>query len=137
MTSFPDAGADCIEITGIPASFALLTAGPIALPSIVFISLGPPRFRPQTGIPHEVEHVLTFLALGVLVGLAFRERPVLVCALAVPALALLEALQLVAPGRHGYVSDFVVNSLAACLGIAAAALGARALRIICRSARQG
>jgi hypothetical protein len=48
---------------------ALLLAG-----SIVALSLGPASVRPTTGTPHDLEHLLIFVATGMAFGLGYPPR---------------------------------------------------------------
>ena len=42
--------------------------------AIVILSLGPPSVRPSTGAPHDLEHLLMFLATGVAFGFRYPHR---------------------------------------------------------------
>jgi len=84
--------------------------------AIVVLSLVPPNLRPQSGIPHELEHFLIFLATGLAFGLSYDARHgLLAMKLAVFAGAV-ELAQLFVPGRHARFSDFLVDTVAVCAG---------------------
>jgi VanZ family protein len=79
-------------------------------------------------MPHDLEHFSIFFATGVAFGVGYSRRPKLVVAALVIFAAAVELAQIVDPGRHARVSDFVVDALAACIGAALVFLvAARAL----------
>ena len=80
------------------------------------MTLVPPTLRVVTGMPHDVEHAVIFLATGVAFELAYELRMSVMCAAAVMFCACLELVQLAVPGRHARVSDFVIDAVAACMG---------------------
>ena len=96
------------------------TAAWTLLISIVAMTAVPPALRVVTGAPHDVEHAMIFLATGVAFGLGYELRISVVCAPAVVFCAGLEVMQLAVPGRHARVSDFLIDAVAACIGIAIA-----------------
>jgi VanZ family protein len=96
--------------------FAWLLAAAVA-----FATLGPPRFRPQSDLGQDGEHAFAFILLGVAFGLAYTRHRLLTAAIAVAGIGVIEILQFWAPGRHARLEDFVVDALAACAGLAAAA----------------
>lgn len=87
------------------------------LAGIMVLTLVPARWRPSTTLPHDVEHFAVFLLLGVAFGLAYpaRRGTLLLCAIGFASLV--EAIQIVVPGRHARVSDLIVDALGGCLGI--------------------
>ena len=85
--------------------------------TIVVMTVVPAPLRVVTGVPHNIEHGLIFSATGIAVRLGYELRLSVVCAAAVVFCAGLELVQLAIPGRHARVSDFVVDSAAACTGI--------------------
>jgi VanZ family protein len=92
--------------------------------AVAFATLGPPGLRPHSELSQDGEHALAFALLGIAFGLAYTQRRVLTAALAVVMTGLVEILQFWAPGRHARLSDFIVDAVAACAGLAApAALG--------------
>jgi len=91
----------------------------ILIVAILLLSLVPPMLRPNTDIPHNVEHFTIFLLTGFAFGIGYPRRYLLQSiALVVFALSI-EISQLWALGRHARLSDFVVDALAACIGIGA------------------
>jgi VanZ like family len=96
--------------------------------AVTFATLGPPQYRPHSSLGQDGEHTLAFVLVGIAFALAYpRHRPLAVC-VSVVMIALLEVLQLWAPGRHARLEDFVVDALAACAGFAITALFGWALR---------
>jgi VanZ family protein len=87
----------------------------------VFLTLGPRRYRPYTGVEHHLEHFLAFVLLGLIFGFAYPRHRRVVALIGIIMAAILETLQLGAPGRHASFADFVVNAAGACVGLAAAA----------------
>jgi VanZ family protein len=93
---------------------------------IVVLSLVPAALRPQTGAPHGVEHFAIFAATGMAFGLGYERRHSLIAVLLVLFAAAVECAQLAVPGRHARLSDFIVDSLALCVGLFAVSISARA-----------
>lgn len=90
--------------------------------AVTFVTLGPPGYRPHFHLGQNGEHALAFVMVGLAFGLAYRAHRTLVAALAVTMSGAIEILQFWAPGRHARLSDFLVDALAACVGLAAAAV---------------
>jgi VanZ family protein len=87
--------------------------------AIVLLTIVPPSLRPITPAPHNVEHAAVFLLDGLALGFAYRGRALQLSIAALPFCGGLEIAQLFIPGRHARISDFVVDVIAALLGIAA------------------
>lgn len=97
----------------------------LCLAAIGALSLVTPAFRPVTILPHNAEHIAIFALAGLAVGLGYPARVAWhMMALTVFA-AVVEVAQFLTPGRHPRVSDFIVDALAACAGVALAYLFAR------------
>jgi VanZ family protein len=90
--------------------------------AVVFATLGPARLRPHSELGQDGEHALAFVLVGLAFGLAYPRRRLLTAGTAVILIGVLELLQLWMPGRHARLEDFVVDALAACMGIAVAAV---------------
>jgi VanZ family protein len=88
-----------------------------AAAAIVVLTVVPPSLRPTTDAPHDVEHAVAFLILGILFGLAYTGRERVLSAGLVVFSAMIEILQLYVPGRHARWIDFVVDAIAAVVGI--------------------
>jgi VanZ family protein len=84
-------------------------------------TLGPPRFRPHSNLGQDGEHALAFALIGVAFSAAYPRHRRLTAVIAVAGTGAIEILQLWAPGRHARLEDFVVDALAACAGLGAAA----------------
>lgn len=89
--------------------------------AVTFATLGPPRFRPHSSLGQDGEHAFAFVLIGLAFGAAYAGHRWLTAAIAVAGIGLIEILQLWAPGRHARLEDFVVDALAACFGLFAAA----------------
>lgn len=100
--------------------------------AVAFATLGPPGYRPHSNLGQDGEHALAFVLLGLAFGVAYTGNRWLTAVLAVGLTGVLELLQLWMPGRHARLEDFVVDALAACIGLAVAA----ALDWIIRRTRQ-
>jgi VanZ family protein len=89
--------------------------------AVAFATLGPPGYRPHSNLGQDGEHALAFVLLGLAFGLAYTRNRLSTAAFAVGLTGALELLQLWMPGRHARLEDFVVDALAACVGLAVAA----------------
>ena len=88
--------------------------------AVAFATLGPPGYRPHSDLGQDGEHALAFVLLGLAFGLAYTRNRWLTAVAAVGLTGVLELLQLCMPGRHARLEDFVVDALAACVGLAVA-----------------
>ena len=89
--------------------------------AVAFATLGPPYYRPHTDLGQNAEHAIAFILIGLAFGLAYTRTWLLTTLVAVVMTGVIEILQFWAPGRHARLMDFVVDALAACVGLAAAA----------------
>lgn len=89
--------------------------------TVAFATLGPPGYRPHSALGQDGEHALAFVLLGLAFGLAYPQRRLLTALIAVAMIGQIEILQFWAPGRHARWSDFIVDAVAACAGLAVAA----------------
>ena len=89
--------------------------------AVTFATLGPARLRPHADLGQNGEHALAFVLVGVAFGLAYRRNRLLTALVAVTMTGAIEVMQFWAPGRHARLSDFVVDAMAACAGLAIAA----------------
>ena len=80
------------------------------------LSIVPPSLRPETVLPHGVEHFGIFYAAGTAFGLAYSRRYLLLLPLLIIFAGGVEVLQSIVPGRHARLSDFFVDAFAACIG---------------------
>ena len=89
--------------------------------AIAFATLGPAQQRPHSNLGQNGEHALAFVLLGLAFGLAATRNRWLTAAFVTAFTGLVEVLQFWAPGRHARLQDFLVDALAASLGLVAAA----------------
>src|ERR1700712_2959582 len=89
--------------------------------AVTFATLGPPSLRPHSSLGQDGEHALGFGLLCLAFGAAYRRRRLIMAVIAVVLTGLIEILQFWAPGRHARLEDFIVDALAASVGLAAAA----------------
>ena len=82
--------------------FKCLTIG--LLMAITVLSLVPAEFRPETGLPHNIEHGAIFALLGGAMVLGYRLRFWAWVTLGPLFAAVIEVLQLGVPGRHARLS---------------------------------
>jgi VanZ family protein len=84
--------------------------------AIVVLSVIPPSLRPETGLPHNLEHFAIYWATGLAFAFGYSSTPLLATALVIFSGAV-EILQLFIPGRHARSSDFIVDALASVIGL--------------------
>ena len=89
--------------------------------AIAFATLGPASQRPHSNLGQTGEHTLAFVLLGLVFGLAHARSRLLTIIFVAGCTGLIEVIQLLLHGRHGRGEDFIVDALAACIGIALAA----------------
>jgi VanZ family protein len=88
-----------------------------SLAFITFATLSPIGLRPHVA-DVGYEHVAAFAVAGLLFGLVYPRRIILVVALVLGSAILLEVLQLVTPDRHGRLLDLGLKLLGGSIGIA-------------------
>ena len=79
-------------------------AGWLSLVFIVYATLSPIDARPMLSVPH-LERFAAFALTGIALAIAYPNRVLLVVAVVVGSAVGLEALQLLAPDRHGRAAD--------------------------------
>ena len=89
--------------------------------AVTFATLGPASLRPQSPLGQDVEHGLAFVLVGLAFGFAYTRHRLPIAAVVIVWVGLIELLQFWAPGRHARLEDFVVDALAAAVGLAIAA----------------
>lgn len=104
-----------------------IIAGWLALAFIVYATLSPIDARPVLAGP-QFEHFAAFAFMGLVFGLAYPSRVLLVVAIVVGSAFALEALQLLTPDRHGRLLDALVKAAGGICGIGIAQLGQIVLR---------
>ena len=101
-----------------------LALGCLALAVIVFSTLSPLSLRPKTGYP-DLERFVAFFLVAACFAVAFPRRAWMVLVAVVLGAALLEAAQLLVPGRDAHVHDAAVKAAGGVLGLMAATLADR------------
>jgi VanZ family protein len=102
-------------------SILLKCAAWLLAAAVTFATLGPPRYRPHAALGQDGEHALAFILIGLAFGLAYPVQRRLTLIIALAAIAVLELLQLVVPGRHARLEDFLVDAVSAGIGFAVVA----------------
>src|SRR5947209_17363779 len=92
----------------------------VLLAATVALTLVPPWLRPATALPHAVEHFAVFLGVGGAFACAYRGHAGVLGLCGIVFIGLLEALQMLVPGRHARLTDFFVNAAGLCAGIVVA-----------------
>jgi VanZ family protein len=89
----------------------------VLLATAVVLSVVPPEMRPATGLPHGIEHFAMFFSIGIAMALGYPRRELILCGGLTAFTAALEISQLLVPGRHARLVDFVVDAAAALVGV--------------------
>jgi VanZ family protein len=87
--------------------------------ALVFLTLSPPRYRVETMLSHNVEHLAAFIVSGLLFSIGYRFRPLFVTLAGLGYVAALEVLQIWVAGRHARWIDFAMDALGFCIGVGA------------------
>ena len=93
--------------------------------AIVALSVVPSSLRPETGLPHGIEHFVIYLATGLAFAFGCELKPGLLATLLVFFSGAVAIAQLFVPGRHARLSDFIVDGLAITVGVMAVSLVAQ------------
>jgi VanZ family protein len=95
----------------------------LILTVIAVLSVVPPTARPTiVAVPHAFEHAGIFLLDGLAFGVAYLGHERWLSIGAIAFCGGIELAQLMVPGRHARVSDFVVDAIAACIGVFAGSI---------------
>lgn len=89
----------------------------IVLLGLAAITLGPVGLRPELPLPNQLQRAIGFGVAGMVLGVAFGSRWRWALLIVVVAAGGLELLQLIVPGRDARLLDFVVKTIAGCLGV--------------------
>jgi VanZ family protein len=81
-------------------------------------TLGPPGLRPHSNLGQIGEHAFAFGLLGLAFALGYPRHRLPAAVLTAVFCGVLELLQLLAPGRHARLEDFLVDALATLGGFA-------------------
>ena len=85
---------------------------------VVFSTLSPIDWRPESGLPPRVERFGAFLVISLLWTLGFPRHRWAGLAALVGLAGLLEVMQTLVPGRHGRLHDAEVKALGVAAGAA-------------------
>jgi VanZ family protein len=96
------------------AQIAVLTA----VFAIVALTVVPAEERVVTGLGQSAEHFLCFAIVGLAVPFSFPASIKRLLWAAVLFASVIELLQIPLPTRHARLSDFLIDALAGCIGIA-------------------
>ena len=114
-----------VQVQAGPPMTAITIArvsGWILVSAAVLLTLAPRTFRPYTGVEHHLEHFLAFALLGLTFGIGYPGRRLALALVGAVMVALLETFQSWVPGRHASFSDFAINAIGICVGLASVTL---------------
>ena len=97
----------------------------VLLATAIVLTVVPAQFRPVSGFPSPVEHFAMFFLIGSAFALGYSRSDYPLCGAALAFAGSLELIQHFVPGRHARLSDFVIDALAAVIGIAVSGLISR------------
>ena len=92
-------------------------AGWLLLAAIAVLSFVPASYRPVSPLGHNWEHFLVHVLLGLTFGIGYAKRWWLLCLGLTAITGAIELTQLIVPGRHARVRDFLIDAAAASLGL--------------------
>jgi VanZ family protein len=92
-------------------------AGWLLLWAIAVLSLVPPSYRPGTDMPHTFEHLAICIVTGLAFGLGDFHRYLSRIVLLIAFVGVIELAQLLVPGRHARLSDFLLDALGVSIGV--------------------
>jgi VanZ family protein len=95
---------------------------------ITTLSVVPAWLRPETEMPHHLEHFAAFFIVGIAFGLGYDRRPILISIALLAFTALIEVAQIFVPGRHARLSDFIVDAIAVLSGAILVDIARRAMK---------
>ena len=84
---------------------------------LVMLTAVPAAERPDTGLPHDLEHFVAFLGAGGLLALTHNSSTMRLAAGGIAFALLIELMQIPLSSRHARVLDFVVDAAAMVAGI--------------------
>lgn len=85
--------------------------------AIIVLSIVPSDLRPETDLPHHLEHFLIFFITGIAFRLGYRSNLGLLGAFLFLFAGLVEIAQLFQSSRHARISDFLIDTLAVWIGL--------------------
>jgi VanZ family protein len=84
---------------------------------LAIVTIVPAGERPVTGLAHDFEHSLAFGLAGLTFGIAYARHLRALLFGAVVYAIVLELSQIPLASRHARLEDFIVDAVAACVGI--------------------
>ncbi len=97
----------------------------LLLLAVAVVTVGPIGLRPVTPLPPEAERALALAIVGFVFGVAYPRRIVLIGCVVIGSVVLFEALQMLAPYRHGRLADALAKIAGALAGLTAGHLSLR------------
>ena len=85
--------------------------------TIVVLSVVPADDRPESGLPHGLEHFAIYWATGIAFACGYNLTPTLLAIALVIFSGGVEIAQLFVPGRHARVSDFIIDASSCIIGV--------------------
>ena len=104
--------------------------GWLLVAAIVTMSVIPASSRPVSGAGQNSEHFLVYLATGLAFGFGYAPKFWRLAFSLLTFSAGIELAQLLVPGRHARMSDFLVDATAAWLGLLLSWLSIRSLTCV-------
>lgn len=101
------------------------TSAWLLIAAITVLSLVPPNLRPETGAAHNFEHSAIFAAAGLCFGFGYSRRPMWTVGALIIFAGAIELAQMLIPGRHARLSDFIVDATAMFISVAVGSIMAR------------
>jgi VanZ family protein len=98
--------------------------------TIVILSLVPAQDRPGTALPHSLEHLTIFFAAGLAFGIGYPQRRLFQFVALLAFTAAIELAQLLVPGRHARLSDFLIDAGGVTVGLWIGFLASRKLTAV-------
>jgi VanZ family protein len=98
--------------------------------TIVILSLVPAHDRPVTALPYSLEHLTIFFAAGVAFGIGYPQRRLFQFVALLAFTAAIELAQLLVPGRHARLSDFLIDAGGVTVGLWIGFLASRKLTAV-------
>jgi VanZ family protein len=80
-------------------------------------TLSPIDWRPASRLPVDLERFLALLVVGSFFGAAYPARTLVLIPAIATGLGVLEAVQMLSPGRHARLSDFMFKTLGSTVGV--------------------
>jgi VanZ like family len=109
-----------------PRSTLFRAAAWTLLAAVFVMTVGPIGLRPVSGHSVGLERFFAFAVIGGLFGLAYPRRWPMILVIVVGSAAAFELMQMLMPGRHARLMDFMVKATGGLVGLAAAAAVNRA-----------